>query len=192
MTNLTNRPVRFRYEAFGYEEKQIGVIRIEEQPRPIYLKDDYGKLKKTEVYVRRGSSTDPTKPASPEEIADMGKGVVSQSAELVVEFAHVEQDDSLGFSISWDAEFCEMPAAETIPDLMVKKHYNALMGIDLSAFDYDPANRPNENYYRELATFEFVRRLFRPTRLVVRMPVKWLPPMCEQKSLFQRMQVQSS
>ena len=38
VSNLTNRPVRFAYEAFGFEGKQVGVIRIEEQARPIYLK----------------------------------------------------------------------------------------------------------------------------------------------------------
>src|SRR5437764_9294446 len=89
VNNLTNRPVRFHYEAFGFEGKQVGIIRIDEQTRPIYLKKDYGKLKKNEVYVRRGSSTDPRKPASLDEIAQMGHGSGPQSAELVVEFAAV-------------------------------------------------------------------------------------------------------
>ena len=35
----------------------------EGQKRPIYLKRNYGKLKKEEVYMRRGSSTAP-RPAS--------------------------------------------------------------------------------------------------------------------------------
>jgi predicted HTH transcriptional regulator len=54
--NLTNQPVRFHYEAFGFEEKQIGIVRIELQTRPLYLKRDYGTLSKNSVYVRRGSS----------------------------------------------------------------------------------------------------------------------------------------
>jgi hypothetical protein len=74
VNNLTNRPVRFGYEAFGFEGKQVGIILVEQQPRPFYLKRDYGKLKKNEVYVRRGSSTDPTKPATIDEIAQMGHG----------------------------------------------------------------------------------------------------------------------
>ncbi|HSI34686.1 MAG: helix-turn-helix domain-containing protein [Phycisphaerae bacterium] len=74
VNNLTNRPVRFGYEAFGFEGHQIGIIRIEQQPRPVYLKRDYGKLRKNEVYVRRGSSTDPTKPATLDEVAQMGHG----------------------------------------------------------------------------------------------------------------------
>jgi hypothetical protein len=96
VNNLTNRPVRFHYEAFGFEAKQVGIIRIEEgQARPLYLKTNYGKLKKTEVYVRRGSSTDPTKPAGPDELALMGQGVGPQDAELVVEFADVARDEPL-------------------------------------------------------------------------------------------------
>jgi len=74
VNNLTNRPVRFGYEAIGVEGKQVGIIRVEQQPRPFYVKRDYGKLKKNEVYVRRGSSTDPTKPATIDEIAQMGHG----------------------------------------------------------------------------------------------------------------------
>lgn len=74
VNNLTNRPVRFGYEAFGFEGHQLGIIRVEQQQRPFYLKRDYGKLKKNEVYVRRGSSTDPTKPAKLDEVAQMGLG----------------------------------------------------------------------------------------------------------------------
>ncbi len=44
VNNLTNQPVHFRYEAFGFEEKQVGIISIEQQTRPIYLKRDYGRL----------------------------------------------------------------------------------------------------------------------------------------------------
>ena len=74
LNNLTNRPVRFGYEAFEFEGKQVGIIRVEQQARPFYLKQDYGKLKRNEVYVRRGSSTDPTKPATLDEVAQMGHG----------------------------------------------------------------------------------------------------------------------
>src|SRR5688572_26511814 len=117
INNITNQPVRFHYEAFGFEGKQVGIISIDEQTRPIYLKRDYGRLVSEKIYVRRGSSTDPTKPASPEEIAQMRVGFGQPAAELLVEFAHVERDDALGTSISWGAEYCEMPAMEAIPDL---------------------------------------------------------------------------
>jgi hypothetical protein len=71
MKSLTNQPVRFHYEAVAIEGRQVGIIQIDQQTRPIYLKKDYGKLAKERVYVRRGSSTDPTRPATLEEIAQM-------------------------------------------------------------------------------------------------------------------------
>jgi Schlafen, AlbA_2 len=161
VNNLTNQPVRFHYEAFGFEGKQVGIIRIDEQTRPIYLKKDYGKLAREKVYVRRGSSTDPTKPASLEEIAQMRLGSVQSVAELLVEFANIKQDEALGPSISWDVELCKMPEKETIPIILScpSQPYS---------FDPDPVQRvSNRNFFRELATFEFIRRLFRPIRIVV-------------------------
>lgn len=71
VNNLTNQPVRFQYEVIAFEGKQVGVIKIEIQHRPVYLRKDFGKLRREQVYIRRGSSTDPTKPASIEEIARM-------------------------------------------------------------------------------------------------------------------------
>lgn len=166
VNNLTNRPVRFHYEAFGFEGKQVGIIRIEEHTRPIYLRRDYGKLTKDEVYVRRGSSTDPSKPASPDEIAQMRVGSGGTSAELAVEFSEVERDGALGTHLAWDTEFCEMPSKDSIPDLMRRRQSGAF-GIDVSMFD-SVVNRLNDDYFRELAGYEWARRLLRPTRLVVR------------------------
>lgn len=123
VNNLTNRPVQFGYEACEIEGKQVGVVRIELQRRPIYLKRDYGKLTKGEVYVRRGSSTDPTKPADPDEIAHMGgdQHVSTKEASLAVEFAAVDRERSLGVQIEWTAEFCEVPSEEEIPDLSERR-----------------------------------------------------------------------
>jgi hypothetical protein len=167
VNNLTNQPVRFHYEAFGFEGKQVGIIRIDQQIRPIYLKRDYGKLLREKVYVRRGSSTDPTKPASLEEIAQMRVGSGQPAAELFVEFAHVERDDALGTNIAWDAECCEMPAMGTIPDFGPPQQRRQF-GFDFWSIPLDPMNRPNDNFFRELANFEFIHRVFRPIRLVVR------------------------
>ena len=167
VNNLTNRPVRFQYEALGFEGKQVGIIRIEEQTRPIYLRRDYGKLTKDEVYVRRGSSTDPTKPASPDEISQMHVGPGHLAAELAVEFAEIERDGALGTHLSWDAEFCEMPARDSVPDLLPRRQ-SGPFGIDLSALEYSVTSRLNDDYFRELADYEFARRLLRPIRLVVR------------------------
>ncbi len=173
VNNLTNRPVRFHYEAFGVEGKQVGIIRIEQQPRPLYLKRDYGKLEKVKVYVRRGSSTDPTKPATPEEIAQMGVmvEVVSSEAELAIEFAEIDRDHSLGTQIPWSAEFCEMPEPEDIPILDDTPASIRLPGGHTfhipSPSSFDPHNRLNAHFYQELAQYEFMRRLFKKIRLVV-------------------------
>jgi hypothetical protein len=71
LISLTNQPVLFQYEAVIFEGKQLGVITIRKQRRPLYLRRDYGRLKKEKVYVRRGTSTDLSRPASIEEIAQM-------------------------------------------------------------------------------------------------------------------------
>ena len=100
VNNLVNRPIQFRYEAYGYEGKQVGIICINERHRPIYLKKNYGKLKKETVYVRRGSSTDPNKPASIDEIAQMGLVTPQESAQLNVGFADLQRDVTLGTELS--------------------------------------------------------------------------------------------
>ena len=46
LTALRNKPVQFGYETSLVVGQQIGIIRIEQQERPIYLKKDFGKLKK--------------------------------------------------------------------------------------------------------------------------------------------------
>ena len=163
VNNLTRQPVRFHYEAFGFEGKQVGVLRIEEQPRPIYLKRDYGRLKSDTVYIRRGSSTDPTKPASPEEIARMGSGSQESVCDLVVEFAEIERDVKLGTHIALDAEYCNVPPRSAIPDLEEKRPAGRYGSLIIS----DPQQRVNSSYFRELAEYEFAHRLMRPIRIVL-------------------------
>jgi hypothetical protein len=112
VAGLANRPVRFHYAAFGFEGKQVGVIRIdEEQDPPIHLTRDFGKLRKNEVYVRRGSSTDPTRPATPDDIARMGRRSRPGVPQVGVEFAALDSDSALGAEIALDGEFCELPNA---------------------------------------------------------------------------------
>lgn len=158
VNNLTNHPVRFQYEAFCFEGKQIGIISIEEQMRPIYLKRDYGKLKKNEVYVRRGSSTDPTKPASPDEIATMRLGVSHEDALLSVQFCCVETEIFIGSLLDWESEYCEMPSKYSIPNLSSPQH---------ELWESNILDQVNSNFYRELADYECTRRLCQPVRLAV-------------------------
>ena len=69
VNSKTNRPIAFSYEATNVVGVQIGVIRIEVQERPYFLKKNYGRLKTEAVYMRRGSST---AVADPGEIHAMG------------------------------------------------------------------------------------------------------------------------
>lgn len=173
VNNLTNRPVRFRYEAIGIEGTQIGVIRIEEQPRPIYLKRDFGRLKKNDVYVRRGSSTDPSQPASSDEIAQMGREQTTEAREprLSVEFAAIDREHSLGSRIEWCAEWCEMPDRGSIPELSYGPSTVRMPGGQTFRLPDRLATSllsgVNSNYYKDLADYLFAHRFFRQTRLVV-------------------------
>lgn len=170
----TNRPIHFSYEALGIASKQVGIIRIEQQTRPIYLQKGYGKLKQEEVYVRRGSSTNHQKPASLEEIAQMGSAAHSadmRKASLAVEFAALDREETLGDQIEWSAEFCEMPDSNGIPVLDDTPVPIRLPGGDTvhipSVSSIDTRNRLNTHFYHEFAKYEFFRRLARKVRLVI-------------------------
>lgn len=69
VNSKTNRPVEFSYHSLDLDGQQIGVIRVPQQRRPIFLTKPYGRLEASVVYLRRGSST---AKATPDEIAQMG------------------------------------------------------------------------------------------------------------------------
>lgn len=160
INNLTNQPVRFHYEAVAIEDKQVGVIRIEQQTRPIYLKKKYGKLDKEKVYVRRGSSTDPTKPATLEEIAQMRVGPEEIDANLAVVFSNPDTEELIGSHLSIEAELCNLPSSYSIPSLPDPPKNSYGLG-PISMY------RTNHQYYRELARYIFICKLFRPARLSI-------------------------
>jgi hypothetical protein len=162
VNSLVNTPVHFQYRAFSYEGKQVGVFVLDEsQQRPVYLKRNYGMLKKEKVYIRRGSSTNPQKPASLDEVARMGAGRPRERAELFVEFAEVDRDDAIGTHLQMECEFCRIPERKDIPKL-ADPNENPL-GIRM---DYTRSH--NANYYRDLAEYELMTRLCRKVRLTVK------------------------
>jgi len=168
VNSRTNKPIQFGYEVCPIDGKQIGVIHIVQQPRPFYLKKDYGRLEKDKVYIRRGSSTDPTKPATPEEIAQMGMAAnaLLPEAELMVEFAHADLDDVIGARMAMSAEWCEMPDRKTIPKL-TDRPAQSPFGFDIGAIRMMGDKVLNEFVYLEMTDYEFAKRLYRPIRLVV-------------------------
>jgi len=157
VNSKTSRPVQFSYQACPLDGKQIGIIRIDQQIRPVYLKKDYGKLERDKVYMRRGSSTNPAKPASIDEIAQMGLSTIPEQAELSVEFAATDKQESLGDKLHLQTEYCEMPPMEDIPNY----------GASGSRFAMASAIQYNSRYWEELAEYEFARRFLRPVRVVV-------------------------
>lgn len=174
VNNLTNRPIPFHYEAFGFEGKQVGIIRIEEtNGRPYFLMKDYGKLKKSEVYARRGSSTDPTKPAGPDELARMGSGNAWESAEasLTVDFAAAKREEAIGARMKWVAEMCRMPEADDIPILDDTPPEIVLPGGHKfripSVSSLSLHDRLNADYFVELANYIAFHKLIKEIRLVV-------------------------
>lgn len=164
VNSKTNRPIHFSYEAFSFETKQVGIIRIEEQERPVHLTDSYRRLKKREVYVRRGTSTDISNPAAPEEIIRMAQASKPQTARLEVQFAEVENDMPIGNSIPIKANFVELPSGEEIPSLRPPRRNLpprfAAMG-NLSQLMLDP------DYYRKMAICAHHYN-FHPIRFVIK------------------------
>ena len=54
VNSKTNHPVRFGYERFDYDGRQIGIIRIDHpQARPTFLAKAFGPLKAQAVYIPR-------------------------------------------------------------------------------------------------------------------------------------------
>jgi hypothetical protein len=160
VNSLTNRPIQFHYRTAVIEHKQIGVIHIEEQDRPIFLKRDYGKLEKGRVYVRRGSSTDPTTPADPDEIFRMGLRSEDRAPTLVTEFADIKTQDPLGQSLVIRSRLCQMPQEYQIPQLTDPPR---------GQFEVRPLTtyRTNNEYYRQLAKHIYINELYRPAALVL-------------------------
>jgi hypothetical protein len=159
---LVNTPIHFQYRAFTYEGKQVGIFVLDEaQQRPVYLKRNYGTLEKEKVYIRRGSSTNPQKPASLDEIARMGASLPREQAELLVEFAQVDRDDGIGARLHLNCEFCSIPERKDIPKLADPNENPFGIRTDL-------LRSHNADYFRELAQYEFMKRLCRKVRLTVK------------------------
>jgi hypothetical protein len=116
----TNKPVRFGYQAVTLEGEQVGLLHIDRnQDRPIYLRKDFGKLRKNVVYVRRGSST---AEASPEEIAAMGAeraGLVRELPVIEFGFGDRRSRQQLGREVTVTSTVLVDPAppAVEIPDI---------------------------------------------------------------------------
>jgi Putative DNA-binding domain len=126
VNSKTNRTVAFSYAAFPFEGKQVGVITIPQQDRPVFLTKDFGKLKKQIVYVRQGSST---AQATPDELARMGAASATDAwAQKELEQQRREQEEhrQLQLRLHGDVNrpnvLCDFPIIHTILYLRVKNY----------------------------------------------------------------------
>ena len=78
----TNRQAEFSYFPHHVGEKQIGVLSIPIQPRPVYALSKFGKVEANTVYIRDGSST---RCASPDEIVAMGRSNLPKLVEWSID-----------------------------------------------------------------------------------------------------------
>jgi hypothetical protein len=123
---------------------------------------NYGPLKRGEVYVRRGSHTDPQRPATAAEIQQMIDTSRPRQADLVVEFADLRREASLGAHLTWETEYCRMP--EKIPNYRGERE----RVVSERVAWMQTINDANRDYYRDFAKYEYLRRLLQPTRFLIR------------------------
>lgn len=141
----TQRPTEFSYQAAVLEGKDVGVIRIQVQPRPVYVLRKYGIVEKESVYLRRESST---AVATPDEVARMGAVHAPPPGQLELTWADLDTRRTLGSPL----------ALSTV-------YYDPLLPDD--AFDIaEPASsflraysieRTNPHYSKKLVEFIFWR-----------------------------------
>jgi hypothetical protein len=151
INSKTNRPISFAYEVFAFEGKQIGVLRIEQQDRPVSLLKDYGKLRRNVVYIRRGSSTDE---ATPDEIIRMSQAVGTKSEQpvLELELADIRTRRRLGQQVQIESHALRPLREEEIPKY-------GRSGIFATAAD---SLLYNERYYSEMNRYKFYSQLTQP------------------------------
>jgi hypothetical protein len=126
VNSKTNRTVSFSYAAFPFEGKQVGIITVPQQERPVFLNKDFGRLKKQAVYVRQSSST---APASPDDIARMGAASATDAwAQKELEQQRREREEQrllqlrLHGAVNRPHVLCDFPIVHTVVYLRVKNY----------------------------------------------------------------------
>jgi len=173
INSKTNRPIRFSYETCDYMGLSVGVIRIAQQPRPFFLKKPFARLAADKVFLRRGSSTDPTRPASPDEIAMMGAStdtLVHPSLEILLGSDH--KDEIFSPPVHVSSQVLQIPPREHIP---ARRDEGTRISLPSGkTFDIAPAptrlygDSLNTEYFRQRAEYEVFHKFFRVFRLLIR------------------------
>ena len=103
----TQRPVDFSYIQFHAEGRDIAIIEIPKQARPVFLLKKYGKLDANEVRVKDGSST---RIANPDEISRMATAdALGGSPQIKMNWFNIGLGSDLGTSVSWNSSSLNAP-----------------------------------------------------------------------------------
>ncbi|ACK74004.1 putative transcriptional regulator (plasmid) [Gloeothece citriformis PCC 7424] len=166
VNSKTNRIVTLAYEIHLLENQPIGIIRIPKQQRPVYLKDDFSKLKKElkkeVVYYRLGSATDI---ANPDLIYEMGRidAIAENQAPplLKLQFADANSQGALGTFIKFKSAVYKKPDWE-LGNALRKQVTNHL--AKTLEYTKEPLN---QNYWRELEEYTRIKDEFRVIRFLI-------------------------
>lgn len=157
----TNVPVTFSYRNMDFESKSIGIIHIPIQARPIYLKKDFGKLKKDTVYIKRGSSTEIAKL---DEVAKMGNSlneIEQGNPKLELFYADLSERILLPDTKSISTLILITPNRKDIPD------YEEVSSKQFPWASFS-INQVNYSYYKELAKFTKQNRFYSPINFAIK------------------------
>jgi hypothetical protein len=162
INSKTQEPITFSYIPYEYNGKQIGIIWIPVQKRPIYLVSNYGRLEKNVVYIRRGSSTDE---ATPDEISKMGLAMLQEINQLSLDlqFADIKRNEFLGQSIDIASTVLEIPNRNNIPDFDPNRS-NPLNPWESSI----SLSQPIRSYFRDLVDYYETNLLVKPISFAVK------------------------
>lgn len=163
INSKTQRPVDFSYKTIQYENAKIGVIHIPVQRRPFHLQKDFGRLKKSQVYIRRGSST---VIASIDEVSTMGVDINNTSRDTPALDAYLifgEHDEIAEKLIKCKLINASIPDDEQFPDYGVK-YPTTEFSLKIAM----PDLYNNKDYYREEAKYRQARYRVRAFKLGIK------------------------
>lgn len=149
VTSKTNRPVSFSYFSMRFEDKEVGILHIPIQDRPVFLNKDFGRLRANVVYIRRGETTGE---ASPDEVLRMGStaGIIHRDQPtLELEYGDPETRKRWGQRPEISVISYSVPPPSRLPD------YGT---VTMGGFNLPDISMKDRDFYRHTA--RYVREQF--------------------------------
>ena len=160
VSSKTNRPVPFTYSVFPIGALQVGVLAVAvTDQRPFFLTQDFGRLRRNMVYIRRGSATDE---ATPDEVTSMAvKASAPAQPVLTLEFCDGSTRESMGQSIELHPQILKLPVTRALPSYGRPASFDAF-GVAMPSGSVD-----NNDFYVDVADYLKGRHSFSPVSLAV-------------------------